>query len=59
MHSDLVDWTEWALIPATVILLAAIHRLDLLAIVIPSALLAAYAMCSGGCPKQEHTGRKM
>lgn len=59
MHTNLVEWTEWALIPATVILLAAIHRLDLLAIVIPSALLAAYAMCSGGCPKHERTQRKM
>lgn len=58
MHTDFVDWTEWALIPAAVLLLAAIHRLDLLAIVVPVALLAAYAV-SGGCSKTPNTQRKM
>jgi hypothetical protein len=58
MHTNLVEWTEWALTPATVILLAAIHRLDLLAIVVPVAVLAAYAI-SSGCSKTADTQRKM
>lgn len=58
MHSDLVEWTEWVLIPAAVLLLAAVHRLDLLAIVIPVAILAAYTLCRG-CSRNAYTQRKM
>lgn len=52
MKNQVTDWTEWVLIPAAVLLLAAIHRLDLLVIVIPSAVLAAFAVSqSSGAAK--------
>lgn len=44
MKSRVMDWTEWVLVPLAVLLLAACHRLELLAIVVPIAILAAYAV---------------
>ena len=58
MHTNFAEWTEWALIPGTVLLLAAVHRLDLLAIVVPAAVLAAFALCSGRS-KEPDAQRKM
>lgn len=58
MDNSLADWTEWALIPGSVLLLAAIHRLDLLVIVVPIAVLAGYALCSR-CSKGADAQRKM
>jgi hypothetical protein len=58
MNSLISDWTEWLLTPAAVLVLAALHRLDLVVIVVPLAVLLAYVMCSKD-PKQEFTRRKM
>jgi hypothetical protein len=42
------DCTEWVLIPAAVLLLAAVHRAELLVIVVPLALLMAFLLCGTG-----------
>jgi hypothetical protein len=44
VNSKVMDWTEWILIPAAVLLLVALHRLELLVIVVPLTFLAAYAV---------------
>lgn len=44
MESKTSDWIEWILIPVAVVLLAVLHRLDLLAIVVPISVVAAYAL---------------
>lgn len=36
-------WTDLILIPAAVMLLAVLHRLDLLTIVVPMSIVAGYA----------------
>ena len=44
MKLQIIDCTEWVLIPMAVLLLAAFHRLELLVIIAPVSLLAAYAL---------------
>lgn len=44
MKLQISDWTEWVLIPMAVLLLAALHRLDLLVIIVPIAVLTGYAL---------------
>jgi hypothetical protein len=44
MKLQIMDWTEWVLIPMAVLLLAAFHRLELLVIIVPASLLAGYAL---------------
>jgi hypothetical protein len=44
MKSQVMDWTEWILVPAAVLLLAALHRLDLVVFIVPGAVLLAYAV---------------
>jgi hypothetical protein len=44
MKLQIMDWTEWVLIPMAVLLLAAFHRLELLVIIVPISLLAGYAL---------------
>jgi len=43
MNSQVMSWTEWVLIPVAVLLLALLHRLDLLAVIVPVSVLAGYA----------------
>jgi hypothetical protein len=52
------DCTEWILIPAAVLLLAAMHRADLLVIVVPLALLVAYMLC-GSAASHSSAQRKI
>ena len=42
---NVADRIEWILIPVAVLILAAVHRADLLVIVVPLALLVAYLLC--------------
>ena len=44
MKLQIMEWTEWVLIPMAVLLLAAFHRLELLVIIVPVSLLAGYAL---------------
>ena len=44
MKLQIMDWTEWVLIPMAVLLLAALHRLELVVIIVPVSLLAAYTL---------------
>jgi hypothetical protein len=58
MKSHITNWTELLLIPAAVLLLAAFHRLDLLVIVVPVSILAAYAL-SGMLTENNSSQRKI
>ena len=44
MKLQISDWTEWVLIPTAVLLLAALHRLELVVIIVPVSVLAGYAL---------------
>jgi hypothetical protein len=44
MKLQISDWTEWVLIPTAVFVLAAFHRLELLVIIVPVAVLAGYTL---------------
>lgn len=58
MKSQITNWTELFLIPAAVLLLAAFQRLDLLIIVVPVSVLAAYAL-SGMLTDHNSSQRKI
>ena len=44
MKRQISDWTEWVLIPTAVFVLVAFHRLELLVIIVPVAVLAGYTL---------------
>jgi len=44
MKRQISDWTEWVVIPTAVFVLAAFHRLELLVIIVPVAVLAGYTL---------------
>ena len=44
MKQQISDWTEWVLIPTAVLLLAALHRLELMVVIVPLSVLAGYAV---------------
>jgi len=50
--------SEWLLISAAVLLLAAMHRADLIVIVVSIALLVAYILCSAAS-NRDHGQRKI
>ncbi|HEY8669965.1 MAG TPA: hypothetical protein VIL63_03925 [Terriglobales bacterium] len=44
MKSLITNWAQWTLVLAAVILLAAMQRLDLLAVIAPLAIAVSYAI---------------
>jgi hypothetical protein len=44
MKSLTTNWAQWTLVLAAVILLAAMQRLDLLAVIAPLAIVVSYAI---------------
>jgi hypothetical protein len=44
MKSLITNWAQWTLVFAAVILLAAMQRLDLLAVIAPVAIVVSYAI---------------
>jgi hypothetical protein len=48
------DGIEWVLIPAAVLLLALLHRAELIAIIVPLALLVAYFACGSSQSRESH-----
>ena len=44
MKSLITNWGEWGLVLAAVLLLTTLHRLDLLVIVAPLAIVVGYAI---------------